>query len=78
METLARASFRGSLLSPLEMESLLLQPCDKVTVVPNGFPEIKGLQELGFVGFAQSYELANLPQVNFCITVVVVVGLIKF
>lgn len=63
METLARGIFR--LHSPLEMESLLLLPTgqdgDKVTVVPNGFPEIQGLQELGFVGFVQSCELANLP-----------------
>ena len=80
METLARAFFR--LRSPLEMESLLLLPrglgCDKVTVVTNGYPEIKGLQELGFVGFAQSCDLANLPSVNFCITVVMVVGSSKF
>ena len=80
METLARGFFR--LRSPLEMESLLLLPRgqdgDKVTVVPNGFPEIQGLQELGFVGFAQSCELSNLPYVNFCITVVMVVGSIKF
>ena len=74
METLARAFFR--LRSPLEIESLLLlrQGCDKVTVVSNGFPEIKGLQELGFVGFSQSCELVNLPWVNFCITDVMVVG----
>lgn len=64
------------------MKSFLLLPrrlgFEKVTVVSNGFSEIKGLQELGLAGFAQSCELANLPYVNFCITVVMVVGSNKF